>query len=113
LSKLLERNDEVLPGTLAMLILKALTGRAMHGAAVAAFILSASEGAFRVEEGALYPALHRLEKQGWVESDWGFSEHKRRAKFYKLTEKGAQELAGQNARWKRLTAAIARIMESA
>jgi PadR family transcriptional regulator, regulatory protein PadR len=96
-----------------MLILKALASGAMHGAAVAAFILSASDGAFRVEEGALYPALHRLEKQGWLDSEWGLSEHKRRAKFYKLTEEGARELAEQNARWNRVTAAVARIMQPA
>ena len=107
----LERNDELLPGTLGMLILKALSSGTMHGAAVATFIRLASEGAFRVEEGALYPALHKLEQRGLVESEWGFSEHKRRARFYRLTDAGVQELAEQNARWHRVTTAIAKIMK--
>lgn len=96
-----------------MLILKTLSSRTMHGAAVGAFIRLTTGGAFRVEEGALYPALHKLEQRGWVESAWGFSEHRRRAKFYKLTEKGRQELAQQNARWHRVATAIAKIMEPA
>lgn len=102
--------NELLPGTLAMLILKTLGSDMMHGAAIAASIHLTSEGAIRVEEGALYPALHRLQQRGWVKSEWGSSEHNRRSKFYRLTEAGIQELAVQNARWNRAIAAIARIM---
>jgi PadR family transcriptional regulator, regulatory protein PadR len=103
---------ELLPGTLGMLILKTLARGAMHGAAIAGSIHRASEGVLRVEEGALYPALHRLESQGWLESEWGLSENKRRAKFYRLTASGGQRLGDENARWGRVTTAIAKIMET-
>lgn len=107
------RKGDLLPGTLAMLILKALANRPMHGAAVAEFIHETSERIFVVEEGALYPALHRLERRGLLESEWGASKNKRRAKFYRLTLAGMKELSNENARWARVTEAIRRIMESA
>lgn len=108
-----DREGNLLPGTLAMLILKALRNRVMHGAAVAEFIYEASAHIFTVEEGALYPALHKLESRGLLESEWGASNNKRRAKFYRLTAAGANELAHENARWARLTEAIQRVMETA
>jgi PadR family transcriptional regulator, regulatory protein PadR len=104
---------ELFPGTLAMLILKALGTGAMHGAEVARFIRQASQHVLKVEEGALYPALHRLESRGLLESEWGVSEHKRRAKFYRLTAAGSKELSHENARWTRVTEAIRQIMDRA
>ncbi len=104
---------ELLQGTLDMLILKTLTRGAMHGYAVAEFIQQTSEDALRVEEGALYPALHRLELRGLLASEWGVSENNRRAKYYRLTRSGQKELAEETAHWGRMTAAIARILETA
>jgi PadR family transcriptional regulator, regulatory protein PadR len=101
------------PGTLSMLILKTLDRGALHGAAVAETIHRLSEHTLKVEEGALYPALHRLESRGLLESEWGFSESKRRAKFYRLTAAGMKELAEENAHWRRMTEAIRRVMETA
>ncbi len=96
-----------------MLILKALKHRPLHGYAIAEFIEQTSDEILRVEEGALYPALHRLELRGWLDSEWGVSENKRRAKYYRLTEAGRKELAEEAARWGRLSAAIARVMGTA
>ncbi len=104
---------ELMQGTLDMLILKTLTRGAMHGYAIAEFIQESTENVLRVEEGALYPALHRLELRGWLDSQWGLSENKRRAKFYRLTPAGEKQLADERAHWGRLTMAIARIMETA
>jgi PadR family transcriptional regulator PadR len=104
---------ELLRDTLDMLILKTLAHRAMHGYAVAEFIERTTEEVLRVEEGALYPALHRLELRGLLASEWGISENKRRAKYYRLTAAGREQLVEESAHWGRMTAAIARIMETA
>lgn len=107
-------NGEVLPGTLEMLILKTLAGDIrLNGADIAASIQRGSEGAFNVKEGALYPALHRLQKNGFVECEAGLSRTNRRAKFYRLTTSGMKELEEQNARWTQITNAIGKIMQSA
>src|SRR5271157_5923904 len=106
-------SGEILPGTLDMLILKTLRRGPMHGYAVAEFIQQTSEDVLRVEEGALYPALHRLELRGLLAAEWGISENNRRAKYYQLTAAGRRHLADEAARWGRMTAAIARIMEPA
>lgn len=103
---------ELLPGTLSMLILKTLVRGAIHGAAIAQSIHRASGGALRVQEGALYPALHRLELRNWVVAEPGLSLHKRRANFYRLTPEGVKALSGEHARWTRMTAAIRRVMEN-
>lgn len=103
---------DIVPGTLSMLILKTLSNGKMHGAAVAESIRRTSGGALHVKEGALYPALHRLELRKWVEVEQGLSEHKRHAKFYRLTAEGAKALSNKHARWARMADAIARIMES-
>jgi len=103
----------ILRDTLDMLILKALQHRSLHGYAIAEFIEQTSEEVLRVEEGALYPALHRLELRGWLDSEWGISENNRRAKYYRLTTTGRKQLAEEAARWGRLSAAIARVMEMA
>jgi len=104
---------DLVQGTLDMLILKTLTREAMHGYAIAEFIQLTSEDALRVEEGALYPALHRLELRGLLASAWGLSEKNRRAKYYKLTAAGRKQLAAQTERWQRMITAIGRIMEIA
>jgi transcriptional regulator len=103
----------ILRDTLDMLILKALKHRPLHGYAIAEFIEQTSEEVLRVEEGALYPALHRLELRGWLDSEWGISDNNRRAKYYRLTAAGRKQLAEEAARWGRLSAAVARVMETA
>lgn len=103
---------EIIPGTLLMLILKTLAGGTMHGAAIAQSIREASGSTLRVQEGALYPALHRLQRRNWVVVEPGLSEHKRHAKFYRLTAEGANALLIEHARWTRTIAAIARIMDT-
>ncbi len=104
---------DVLQGTLDMLILKALTRGALHGYAIAEFLLEASEDVLRVEEGALYPALHRLELRGLVSAEWGLSDNNRRAKFYRLTAAGRKRLAAEASNWDRLSGAIVRVMRTA
>src|ERR1700683_2362449 len=104
---------ELLRDTLDMLVLKTLTRGAMHGYAVAEFIEETSEDVLRVEEGALYPALHRLELRGLVAAKWGISDNHRRAQFYRLTAAGKKQLQKDSARWGLMSAAIGRIMETA
>jgi PadR family transcriptional regulator PadR len=103
---------QIMPGTLDMLILKSLVRGRNHGYAIAEWIHAVSEEALRVEEGALYPALHRLELRGMVESEWGVSETNRRVKFYRLTAAGRKQLAAERAEWDRLTGGVTRILES-
>jgi len=107
-------NDEVslLQGTLDMLILRTLTRGSMHGYAITEFIQEKSENMLRVEEGALYPALHRLELRGWLASEWGVSENNRRAKYYRLTAAGRKQLAAESQTWQRLSGAVMRVMEA-
>ncbi len=107
-----DKATDLLQGTLDMLILKALTVGAQHGYAIAERIHQTSEEVLRVEEGALYPALHRLELRGWLTAEWGVSENNRRAKFYSLTTAGRKQLAEENAHWTRLASAVARVMEA-
>jgi PadR family transcriptional regulator len=102
----------LLQGTLDMLILKTLSRGPRHGYAIAEHIHTASEDALRVEEGALYPALHRLELRGHLASEWGVSDNNRRAKFYRLTAAGRRQLADEASDWARLAAAVARVMET-
>lgn len=110
--KKLESGD-LLRDTLDLLILKTLSRGAMHGYGVAEYIHQTSDDALRVEEGALYPALHRLELRGLLASEWGLSENNRRAKFYRLTSLGRKQLAEETAHWTRMSVAIARILEPA
>jgi transcriptional regulator len=107
------KEGDLLPGTLDMLILKAVTRGAMHGYGIAQFIQQASREVLRVEEGALYPALHRLEVRGLLKAEWGTSENNRRAKFYKLTAVGRRELDSEAAYWSRVAAAVTRVMQTA
>lgn len=104
---------ELVQGTLDMLILKTLTRGPMHGYGVAQSIHQMSDEVLRVEEGSLYPALHRLELDGMIDSEWGQSSNNRRAKFYRLTASGRKQLAQESVRWKQIAGAIARVMEMA
>jgi transcriptional regulator len=104
---------ELLQGTLDVLVLKTLSWGPRHGYAVAQWIAETTEDALSVEEGALYTALHRLEKRGLVESEWGLSENNRRAKFYQLTSAGRGALRAQSARWTRYAAAVFKVLETA
>lgn len=97
---------DLLKGTLDVLVLKALTWGPRHGYAVARWIEDATTGQLQVEDGALYHALHRLEKQGWVESEWGVSEANRRARYYTLTRSGRRQLAAKTATWTRYAEAV-------
>jgi transcriptional regulator len=103
---------DLIQGSLDMLVLRTVARGAMHGYAIAVVIQQRSEHELRVEEGALYPALHRLELSGLLESEWKLSEHNRRAKFYRLTASGRKHLAAESANWNRLVAAVARVMEA-
>jgi len=101
---------ELVQGTLDMLVLKTLTRGAMHGYGIAQSIQQVSDEVLRVEEGSLYPALHRLEVDGIIASEWGQSENNRRAKFYRLTPLGRKQLTKESQKWDRLASAIARVM---
>ena len=100
----------ILQGTLDMLILRTLVMGAAHGHTIAEVIEHTSENALEVEQGSLYPALHRLEDRGLVSSQWGLSENNRKAKFYRLTAKGTKELNAATGRWRRMTRAIGLIL---
>ena len=113
MGKTQQRPSDLLQGTLDMLVLKALARGPLHGYGVAEMIHRRSEDVLRVEEGALYPALHRLELRGRLASEWGASENNRRAKYYRLTAAGRRSLEAERAQWNRLVAAIARVMETA
>jgi transcriptional regulator len=103
---------ELIQGTLEMLVLKALVRGPLHGYAVAEWIQQTSQQVLRVEEGALYPALHRLELRGLLKAEWGTSENNRRAKFYQLTADGKKRLNAESQRWARLSAAVAFVMQA-
>ena len=102
---------ELLQGTLDMLVLQALLRGPMHGYAIAQMIRSRSGEVLTVETGSLYPALHRLERQQWVKSDWKLTESKQRAKYYQLTALGKKQLSADHERWFRLVRAIGAVME--
>jgi PadR family transcriptional regulator, regulatory protein PadR len=104
---------ELLQGTLDMLILRTLQWGPAHGHAIGLAIRSGSAEVLQVEHGSLYPALHRLEKQGWIASEWGITENKQRAKYYELTAAGRKQLAAERSRWGQLVGAIARILDPA
>lgn len=101
---------EILQGTLDMLILRTLVLGAAHGHTIAQAIERISENALEVEQGSLYPALHRLEDRGLLSSEWGVSDNNRKAKFYRLTPKGKKELSAAAGRWRRMTRAIGLIL---
>ena len=108
-----EDRIELLQGTLDLLILRTLQGGPAHGHAIAKVIERTSDDVLQVEQGSLYPALHRLIKRGWITFGEGASENNRRAKFYRLTAKGRRQLAIETSKWERLAQAIARVLRPA
>ena len=107
------KRADLLQGTLDMLILKVLATGAAHGYGIAQRIEQASDEMLKIEEGSLYPALYRLEEQGWVEAEWGASENNRRAKFYRLTAMGRKQLTAETSSWARLCEAISKVLDTA
>src|ERR671919_2559899 len=105
-----QKND-ILQGTLSLLVLKTLaSNKRLHGYAITAHIQRVSEDLLRVEEGSLYPALHRMEQEGWVRAEWGITEKNREARFYSLTAKGRKQLETEEDNWSKLTAGVARVL---
>jgi len=102
----------LLQGTLDMMILKALALAEMHGLGISRRIEQITNGTFQVKPGSLFPALHRMEEQGWLVSHWGDSENNRRAKYYRLTAAGRRQLQAETKRWGRIAMAIARTLEA-
>jgi len=103
-------SSEMLKGTLDMMILRTLIHGHAHGHTIAKVIERSSEDVLEVEQGSLYPALHRLEDRGWVSSSWGLSENNRKAKFYQLTANGQKQLTMETSRWRKMARAIALVM---
>jgi len=106
-------DGEMLQGTLDMLILQTLVLGPAHGHTIAHTIENHSNDVLQVEHGSLYPALHRLEHRGWIDSYWGASENNRKARYYRLTRRGRRRLAAQRSRWARFTRAIGRVLRTA
>ncbi|HLW97702.1 MAG TPA: PadR family transcriptional regulator [Candidatus Acidoferrales bacterium] len=103
--------NDVLQGTLGLLVLKTLARGPMHGYGITVHIQRVSKDALRVEEGSLYPALHRMEQDGWISAEWGTSENNRRARYYRLTAKGRKQLAEEKKSWERLTEAVGSLLQ--
>ena len=107
-----QKND-ILQGTLALIVLRTLQGGPMHGYAITAHIARVSADLLRVEEGSLYPALHRMEQEGWLRSSWGTTEKNREARFYELTATGRRQLEAERESWARLTEGVGRVLRYA
>ena len=108
-----ENRIELVQGTLDMLILRTLQWGPQHGHGIGVAIRTSSGEALQVDHGSLYPALHRLEKQGWIDADWKLSDNRQRAKFYRLTAAGKKQLAAEQFRWNRIVEVIGRVMKPA
>jgi len=109
----MSKPTDLVQGTLDLLILKTLALEPMHGWAIANRIRQLSDSVLQVQQGSLYPALHRLEQQAWIQSEWGPSDNNRRAKYYSLTRAGRQQLEQESANWERLSTAITGIVRLA
>ena len=103
---------DLVRGTLDLLVLKTLSWGPMHGLAVVRWIQNATRDQLQIEEGALYPALHRMESKGWLDADWGYTDRNRKAKFYRLTTAGRKHLAAEHARWTRYTGVVGLVLEA-
>jgi transcriptional regulator len=108
-----ERRIDLLQGTLDMMILRALTWGPQHGHGIGVWIRASSEDALQIDHGSLYPALHRLERQDWIQAEWKLTENKQRAKYYRLTPAGKKELAAAHSRWQEIVAVVGRVMRPA
>lgn len=104
-------NNDTLQGTLALLVLKSLEQGPMHGWGITLHIQHVSKDVLRVEEGSLYPALHRMEQQGGIASEWGLSDNNRRARFYRLTALGRRQLRAERENWQKITQAVALVLD--
>ena len=104
--------SDLLQGTLDMLILKTLALEPMHGWGISVRIQQVSQGVLCINQGSLYPALHRLEQQGWINAEWGSSENNRQAKFYSLTRTGRKQLSEETENWERMSSAIEQILQT-
>jgi transcriptional regulator len=104
---------ELLRGTLDLLVLQTLQQGPMHGYAVAARIQEGTDDVLKIEEGSLYPALHRMERRGWIEAEWGHTDARRRARFYRLSAAGRRQLEDELQRWRRFSAAVEKVIEPA
>ena len=108
-----KHKNDILQGTLALLVLRTLEARPkLHGYALTSHIQSVSKDLLRVEEGSLYPALHRMEEEGWLRSEWGTTEKNRQARFYSLTAKGKKQLQQERESWERLTEGVDRVLRN-
>lgn len=107
-----QEKTDLMQGTLDLLVLRTLRAGAKHGYAIAHHIQETSEGFLQVEEGSLYPALHRMERRGWIEAEWGLSESKRKAKYYQLTDAGRAQLKEKTKTWQSLVGAIASVLRA-
>ena len=105
-----EQRLELLQGTLDMMILRALSWGAQHGHGVGQWIRNTSDDALQVEHGSLYPALHRLERQGWIDAEWKLTENRQRAKYYRLTAAGKRQLTTEQSRWDQIVQVVSRVM---
>lgn len=105
------RSEDLIQGTLDMLILKTLTLGRLHGYAIVQRIQQVSDDALQIEEGSLYPALHRMEQKGWIAAEWGLSENNRRAKYYILTKAGRKQLEVEVSLWSKLSEATSRVLD--
>ena len=101
---------DLLQGTLDVLVLKALSWGPMHGYGVARWLQQTTNDVLSIEEGSLYPALHRMERRGWIASDWGLSENNRRAKYYKLTTEGRRQLRAESSTWSVFSEAVSKVL---
>ena len=108
-----KENLDLLQGTLDLLVLRTLAAGPMHGWGISQRIQQLSEDVLRVNQGSLYPALYRLEREGWIEAEWGASDNNRRARFYELTRSGRKQLEAETDNWHKLAAAVARILQTA
>jgi transcriptional regulator len=112
--RMASQKNDILQGTLVLLVLKTLDSQGrMHGYAITSHIQQVSADLLRVEEGSLYPALHRMEQQGWLRSEWGVTEKNREARFYSLTAKGRKQLAEEEESWAKLTDGVRRVLRYA
>lgn len=108
---MVKAKNDVLQGTLVLMVLRTLAREPMHGYGITLHIQAASENLLRVEEGSLYPALHRMEQDGWISAQWGTSENNRRARYYRLTAAGRKQLTEEERNWERLTYAVSRVLQ--
>lgn len=106
-----KKKTDTLQGTLDLLVLQSLEQGPMHGWGITLHIERISDAILRVEEGSLYPALHRMEQEGWIKAAWGVSENNRRARYYQLTAAGRKQLAAERENWKRVTGAVALVLD--